>query len=141
MASKQTKGNETFWQRYKFYIIGLLGAIMLVCFFGVQSVVISYQTDAGESYSAKMDFTVFDLCINCMSMTENAGDIVEKELFILSNKEEAVQKAASALEEIAGTEEGKFLIRSSGVVGNSQENTTALIAHLEDLGYKAVPME
>ena len=141
MASKKTQTNETFWQRYKFYIIGLLGALLLVSFFGVQSVVISYQTEAGESYTAKMDFTVFDLCINCMSMTENAGDIVQKELFILSDKEEAVQKAAAALQDIAGTEEGKILIRASGVIGSSQEKTEALIAHLEGLGYEAVPME
>lgn len=141
MAKKQAANNETFWQRYKFYIIGLLGAILLVCFFGVQSVVISYRTDAGESYSAKMDFTVFDFCINCMAMTENAGDIVEKELFIFSNKEEAVQKAAAALQEIAGTKEGEILVRVSGVIGSSNENTAEMIAHLESLGYEAIPME
>ncbi len=141
MASKKKENQETFWQRYKFYIIGLLGAVLLVCFFGVQSIVISYQTEAGESYTAKMDFTVFDFCISCMSMTENAGDIVEKEIFILSDKEEAVRKAASALQEIAGTEEGKILIRASGVIGNSQKNTDEMITYLEGLGYKAVPME
>ena len=47
MASNKNEKKESFWQQYKFYIIGLLGAIMLVCFFGVQSVVITYQTKEG----------------------------------------------------------------------------------------------
>ena len=74
-------------------------------------------------------------------MTDNAGDIVEKELFVFSNKEESVEKAAKALREIAGDEDGKILIRSSGVVGNSQEKTEELIKYLEKIGFKAESME
>ena len=52
-----------------------------------------------------------------------------------------MEKAAKALREIAGDEDGKILIRSSGVVGNSQEKTEELIKYLEKIGFKAESME
>lgn len=141
MAAKKAEKKESFWQQYKFYIVGLLGAILLLSFFGVQSVVVSYQTEDGESYSAKMDFTVFDMCINCMGVTDNAQDIVEKELFTFSMKEDCVIKAANALYEIAEKEEGEFLVRVSGVVGNNEKNTENMIDLLESKGYQAKSMQ
>lgn len=141
MAAKNKEQKESFWQQYKFYIVGLLGAILLVSFFGVQSVVVSYQTESGESYSAKMDFTVFNMCINCMGMTNNAQDIVEKELFTFSMKEDCVIKAADALYEIAQKEEGAFLVRVSGVMGNNEKNTQNMIDLLESKGYQATFMQ
>lgn len=141
MAAKKTEQKESFWQQYKFYIVGLLGAILLVSFFGVQSVVVSYQTTSGESYSAKMDFTFFGMCINCMGVTDNAQDIVEKDLFTFSMKKDSVVKAANALYEIAEKEGGEFLVRVSGVLGNNDENTDALIELLEDHGYQANLMQ
>ncbi len=141
MAAKKTEQKESFWQQYKFYIVGLLGAILLVSFFGVQSVVVSYQTETGESYSAKMDFTAFGMCINCMGVTDNAQDIVEKELFTFSMKKDCVIKAANALYEIAEKEDGEFLVRVSGVMGNNDKNTENLIDLLESKGYQAEPMQ
>ena len=141
MAAKKTEQKESFWQQYKFYIVGLLGAILLVSFFGVQSIVVSYQTESGESYSAKMDFTFFGMCINCMGVTDNAQEIVEKELFTFSMKKDSVVKAANALYEIAQKEEGKFLVRVSGVIGNNENNTEDMIDLLESKGYQANPMQ
>ncbi len=141
MAAKKSEKKESFWQQYKFYIVGLLGAVLLVSFFGVQSVVLSYQTNDGESYSAKLEFTAFNLCINCMSLTDNAGDIVEKELFTFSQKEESIKKAANALYEIAEKEEGKFMLSVSGVMGNNDKNEESLILLLQEEGYQAEPME
>jgi hypothetical protein len=131
---------ETFWQRYKFYIIGLLGAVCLLCFFGVQSVSMSYRV--GEKYyTVKMEYTMFDMCLNCMAMSDNAGAIVEKEMFAFTGKKESVKRAAKALQEIAGTKEGEFVIRTGGVVGNSTDNTKELVAYLETLGYEASVMQ
>ena len=141
MAAKKNEKKESFWQQYKFYIVGLLGAMLLVSFFGVQSVVVSYQTKDGESYSAKMDFTVFNMCINCMGVTDNAQDIVEKDLFTFSMKEDCVLKAANALYEIAEKEEGEFLVRVNGVIGNNDKNTEQMIDLLESKGYEANPMQ
>ncbi len=141
MAAKKTEQKESFWQQYKFYIVGLLGAILLVSFFGVQSVVVSYQTKDGESYSAKMDFTAFNMCINCIGVTDNALDIVEKDLFTFSMKNDCVVKAANALYEIAEKEEGEFLVRVNGVIGNNEKNTQNMIDLLESKGYEANPMQ
>ena len=141
MAVNKVEQKESFWQKYKFYIVGLLGAILLVSFFGVQSVVISYQTNDGESYSAKMEYTAFNLCINCMSLTDNASSIVEKELFTFSPKEESICKAANALFEIAEKEEGQFLVSVSGVMGNNDKNEEHLIHLLQDQGFQAASME
>ena len=141
MAAKNRDQKESFWQQYKFYIVGLLGAILLVSFFGVQSVVVSYQTKDGESYSAKMDFTIFNICINCMGVTDNAQDIVQEDLFTFSEKNKCVVKAADALYRIAEEEEGSFLVRVSGVMGNNDKNTEKLIDLLESEGYQAKTME
>lgn len=140
MAAKKVEKKESFWQQYKFYIVGLLGAVLLISFFGVQGVAVSYQTDGGEVYTAKMDFSAFNFCINCMSVTDNAADIIQMDMFTFSPKDSAVTKAANALYELAGKKEGEFLVSVSGVMGNNDKNAEELVALLESKGYQAKPM-
>lgn len=136
MANKNIEQKESFWQRYKFLIIGLLGAVIFLSFFSVQSVNLSYKVGE-EAYTVKMDYTMFNFCINCTPLTDNASEIVEKEVFVFSGKEDTIKRAAKSLVEIAENKEGQFLVDHSGVVGNDEE----LLKILKNMGYTAAPMQ
>ncbi len=131
---------QGFWQRYKFYIIGLLGAIVLISSMSVQNVIVYYQTDAGDQYAVKLDYSAFDLCLRCTATTKNAGDIVEKALFFGAGKEASVERAAAGLAEIAATNEGTFQIRAGGLLGDNEEKTADLVEYLKTQGYSAKPI-
>ncbi len=142
MSAKQQEEQLTFWQKYKFYIYGLVGAILLIGSMSVQNVVISYKVEDGTQYAAKLDYSAYGMCLRCYASTKNASDIVEKEIFFGAGQEKSVERAAFALQEIAG-EDGVFQIRVGGLMGlgNNDKNTDAMVEYLKGLGYDAVAIE
>ncbi|MBQ7035153.1 MAG: hypothetical protein IJN34_05400 [Clostridia bacterium] len=141
MPAKMNEQKESFWQRYKLYIIGMIGAILLVSFFNVNTIIITYETPDGTNYAAKLDYSAFDMCLNCMGTNEISSEIVEKELFFGAGKKDTVSRAASALQEIAGTDDGTVSIMIQGIVGAGKKKTAEMVAYLEDLGYTAKALE
>jgi hypothetical protein len=135
--AKQQEEKQSFWQRYKFYIIGLVGAIVLLGSMSVQNVVVNYQTANGTQYAVKLDYSPFGMCLRCYAGTQNSNDIVEKAIFFGVSKEKSVERAAAGLQEIAGETEGTVQLRVGGLVGNNEKNTAALVEHLKSLGYNA----
>ncbi len=141
MSIKNKEQNESFWQRYKLYIIGLIGAIMLISFFNVNAVIITYETPDGTNYAAKLDYSAFDMCTNCIGTNDISSEIVEKEIFFGAGKKDTVSRAAAALQEIAGTDEGTISIMTQGIVGAGKKKTAELVTYLNDLGYNAKALE
>ncbi len=136
MSAKQQEEKLTFWQRYRFYFIGFIGAFLLIGSMSVQNIILSYKTADGTQYAAKLDYSAYGICLRCYGSTKNANDIVEKEIFFMNTKKKSVANAASALKEIAA-EEGTFQVRVGGVLGNNKKNTAETVAYLESLGYTA----
>ncbi len=130
---KQEKGG--FWNQYKILIFGILGALLLVCTLSTQNIVVSYHPAEGEPYLVKLDYSAFGFCLRCMPGSKNASDVVEKEIFFLQGKKESVENAASALRQVAGTEEGVFKIQASGLLSPSAETTQKMIRYLNEKGY------
>lgn len=139
--AKQQEEKESLWQRYKFYIIGLVGAIVLLGSMSVQNVVVNYQIEDGTQYAVKLDYSPFGMCLRCYAGTQNSNDIVEKSIFFGVGKEKSLERAAAGLQEIADTTDGTFQLRVGGLVGNNKNNTAKLVEHLKTLGYKAVAIE
>ncbi len=140
MSAKQQEEKLSFWQRYRFYFIGFIGAFLLIGSMSVQNVILSYEVTDGTKYAAKLDYSAYGICLRCYGSTKNANDIVEKEIFFLKTKKESVANAASALKDIA-EEDGKFQVRVGGLLGNNKKNTAEMVEYLESLGYKATPIE
>ncbi len=130
---KQEKGG--FWNQYKILILGILGALLLVCTLSTQNVIVSYQPTEGETYVVKLDYSSFGFCLRCMPGSKNSADVIEKEVFFLEDKKQSVENAASALQQVAGTEEGSFKIQASGLLSNSDKTTKELIQYLNEKGY------
>ncbi len=141
MSAKKQEEQLTFWQRYRFYFIGFIGAFLLIGSMSVQNIILSYKTADGSQYAAKLDYSAYGICLRCYGTTDATTDIVEKELFFMSNKKKSVKNAASALQEIAGEEDGVFQVRVGGLIGNNTKNTAEMVEYLEGLGYKAVVIE
>ena len=141
MSAKKQEEQLTFWQRYKFYFIGFIGAFLLIGSMSVQNIILSYKTADGTQYAAKLDYSAYGICLRCYGTTDETTDIVEKEIFFLNNKEKSVKNAASALQEIAGEEGGVFQVRVGGLLGNNEKNTAGMVDYLEGLGYNAIPIE
>ena len=141
MSIKKNVQNESFWQRYKLYIIGLIGAMMLVSFFNVNTIIITYKTPDGTNYAAKLDYSAFDMCLNCVGTNDISSEIVEKELFFGAGKKDTVARAAAALQEIAGTKDGTVSVMIRGVVGAGKKKTAEMVSYLEELGYTAQALE
>lgn len=137
MGAKNQEEKQGFWQRYKFYILGLVGAILLIGSMSVQNVLVNYKAPDGTQYAVKLDYSAYGMCLRCTAGTKNANDIVEKAIFFGAGKEKSVERTAVALQEIAATEEGTFQLRVGGLLGNNEKNTAAMVEYLESLGYKA----
>lgn len=137
MGAKQQEEKKSFWDRYKFYLIGFVGAVLLIGSMSVQNVVVNYQTTEGTQYAVKLDYSAFGMCLRCYSATKNTADIVEKAIFFGTGKEKSVKNAAEGLAEIAETADGTFQLRVGGLLGNNEKNTAKLVEYLETLGYNA----
>lgn len=135
--ANQMQEKEGLWQRYKYLVFGLVGAILLMATLSVQNVVLYYETESEEKYAVKMDYSAFGMCIRCYPATDNADQIVEKAIFFGVGKKKSVLSAAEGLAEIAGKEQGTFLLRASGLLGNNDETTEELIEYLQAQGLKA----
>ena len=136
---KQEKGG--FWNQYKILILGILGALLLMSTLSTQNVIVSYHPAEGETYLVKLDYSTFGFCLRCMPGSKNAADVVEKEIFFLQRKKESVENAASALQQVAGTEEGTFKLQASGLLSPSAETTKELIQYLNEKGYQTTAIK
>ncbi len=143
MSAKHQEENLSWWQRYKFYVFGIVGAILLIGSMSVQNVVVAYKTSDGTQYAAKLDYSAYGMCLRCNPTTKNAFDIVEKEIFFGVGKEKSVERAVKALEAVAGEEGGTYQIRVGGLlgIGQNDKNTDVMVEHLKGLGYDAVAIE
>ena len=141
MADRRSEEKKGFWQRYKFYILGCLGAFLLIASMSVQNVVVYYKTADGTYYAVKLDYSAFGLCLRCNPMTSNANDVVEKAVFFCTGRETSVMNAAAALQEIAGTEEGEMQLYVGGLLGNNAKTRDKLIETLNGAGYDAKALE
>ncbi|MBQ7090893.1 MAG: hypothetical protein IJN82_07215 [Clostridia bacterium] len=140
-AIKNEQQAEGFWSKYKLYIIGFVGAILLICTLSIQSVSLCFVTEKGEKYAVKLDYNVFGICQRCNATTDNAHDIVEKDTFFMGGMESTVEKAIKGLQEIAETENGTVAIFASGILIDDDEATADWLESLKDKGYTAVTME
>ncbi|MBQ4052183.1 MAG: hypothetical protein IJD09_00840 [Clostridia bacterium] len=140
---KETKraGSAGFWERNRMLLIGLVGVVLLISFFNVKNVILSYETPEGEKYAIRMDYTVFDMCMRCVAGSTNAGRIVEMDYFIGSGKEESVEKAIKGLWEIAGTEEGVIRLEAHTIALQNEKETAELVDYLVSKGYNATAIE
>lgn len=139
MGAREQEQKQSFWGRYKFYIIGLVGALLLIGSMSVQNIIMIYKTSDGEQFAVKLDYSAYGICLRCFGTTDNAGNIVEKAMFFGVDREESVKRAADGLSEIAG-EEGTIQIRVGGVlgmVGGNEKLEQKLIMQLEQHGYQA----
>ncbi len=132
----QEQQKNGFWSQYKILILGILGAILLVATLSTQNVIVSYQPTNGDVYVVKLDYSTFGFCLRCMPGSKNSNDVVEKEVFFLQGKKESVENAASALQQIAGTQDGTFKIQASGLLSPSAKTTEELIQYLNKRGYE-----
>ena len=132
---KEEKGG--FWQRYKFLIIGILGALLLLATLSTQNVILSYQLEDGTQYAVKLDYSTFGMCIRCYPGTKNANDVVEKAIFFGVGKKKSVLSAARALQEVAGVYDGSFRLQAGGILGNNGQTTNELVAYLTSQGFDA----
>ena len=131
---------ESTWQRYKYLVFGLLGAILLIASLSVQNVVLYYETETAEKYAVKMDYSALGMCIRCYPATDNANRIVEKAIFFGAGKKKTVLSAAEGLKELAN-EEGSFKLQAGGLLGNSDQTTDELIEFLNEKGYNVVRVQ
>lgn len=139
-VAKKDPSQETFWSKYKLYIFGFVGAVLLISSLGLQSITICLVNDKGEKFAAKMDYNLFGICTSCMGTTDNARDFVEKDNFFLGSKDDTVERAIKSLREIAGIEGGTIGIYAAGMVigGGSTEDW---VKELKEKGYNAVDLE
>lgn len=138
--ANQNRENESVWQRYKYLVFGLVGAILLMATLSVQNVVLYYETEAEEKYAVKMDYSAFGMCIRCYPATDNAGRIVEKAIFFGAGKKKSVLGAAEGLKELANAE-GSFKLQAGGLLGNSDQATDELVEFLNQKGYNVVRVQ
>ena len=143
MSAKQKEEKLTWWQRYKFYIFGFVGAVLLIGSMSVQNIVVAYKLEDGTQYAAKLDYSAYGMCLRCNPTTKNSFDIVEKAIFFGVGKEKSVERAAAALQEVAGEDGGTFQIRVGGLLGlgSNDKNTAAMVEYVKSLGYNAVAIE
>ena len=131
---KEQQEKAGFWSRYKYLIIGVVGALLLMSSLRVQSIVVYYETDEGEKYAVTMDYSAFGSCIRCYP-TENADKIVEKAIFFGAGKQESVLRAAEGLFEIAEKKEGSFQVQANGFLGDTEAVTDEMVKMLAEKGY------
>lgn len=139
MGAREQEQNLSFWGRCKFYIIGLVGALLLIGSMSVQNIIMLYTTSDGERYAVKMDYSAYGICLRCFGTTDNAGNIVEKAMFFGASRTESVERAAMGLNEIAG-EKGTIQIRVGGVLGmlgGNEKLEQRIVGQLEQMGYQA----
>lgn len=141
MGAAKREEKLNFWQRNKFYFIGLIGAFLLIGSMSVQNVILVYQTEDGTKYPAKLDYSAYGICLRCYGTTDVTRDIVEKEIFFMNGKKESVKNAATALKEIADEESGIIQVRVGGLMGNNTKNTNKMVEYLKSLGFNAVPIK
>jgi len=143
--AKNNKGvaeqKESFWSKYKLYIIGFVGAVLLICTLSIQSVSLCFVTENGEKYAVKLDYNVFGICQRCNATTDNAHDIVEKSNFFMGGMDSTVDDAIKGLQEIAKEEKGTVAVYASGLLIDSDAATEEWIKTLKKNGYTAVHME
>ena len=132
---------ESFWSKYKLYIIGFIGAVLLICTLSIQSVSLCLVTESGDRYAVKLDYNLFGICQRCAATTNNAQDIVEKSNFFLGGMDSTVEDAIKGLREIAETEKGTVAVFASGLIIDDDDATEEWVAELKKKGYEAVSME
>ncbi|MBQ6823525.1 MAG: hypothetical protein IJP27_02635 [Clostridia bacterium] len=137
MGAKEQNEKQGFWGRYKFYILGLVGSILLIASMSVQNIVLNYTTVDGNKYAVKLDYSAFGLCLRCFGTTDNANAIVEEAIFFCATKEKSVERAAEGLQKIAGTEEGTFQVITGGILGGNEKKAAETAEYLTELGYEA----
>ncbi len=138
---KNDAQNEGFWSKYKLYIIGFVGAILLISTLSIQSISLCLVTESGDRYAVKLDYNLFGICQRCSATTNNAHDIVEKSNFFLGGMDSTVEDAIKGLQEIAETKKGTVAVFASGLIVDDDEATEEWIATLKEKGYTAVSME
>ncbi|MBQ8599792.1 MAG: hypothetical protein IJ407_00210 [Clostridia bacterium] len=141
MKNNKSGGFVGFWEQNKMIIIGLIGVVLLISFFNVQNVLLHYETEDGEQYVVRLDYTVFGMCMRCASGSTNASNIVVMDSFTFKGRTDTVGRAANALVELSGTEEGTFQLQVNGAVLNNEQVESNLVAHLQALGYRAEIIE
>lgn len=137
MGKVQEQEKRGFWARYKFYIIGVIGAVLLIGSMSVQNVALNYVTPDGKQYAVKLDYSAYGLCLRCNVGTKNVNDIVEKEMFFCVPKNQSIKNAARGIQEIAQNTEGTFQIYVGGVLGNNSKTAQKIVDLLQSSGYKA----
>ena len=138
---KKDSQQESFWGKYKLYIIGFVGAILLICTLSIQSVSLCFVTESGERYAVKLDYNFFGICQRCSATTNNAQDIVEKANFFMGGMDGTVEEAVKGLQEIATTPKGTVAVLASGILIDDEEATGEWVVKLEEKGYNAISME
>lgn len=126
-----------FWRRYRFYILGLIGAVLLVSSLSTQNVILSYQVEDGTQYAVKLDYSGFGMCLRCYPASKNASDVVEKAIFFGTGRKASVLNAVRALEEVAGAPAVTVQLQANGLLVNSDKTTDALVEYLISEGYVA----
>ena len=137
MKEQEKRG---FWSRYKFLILGVLGAVLLIGSLSVQNVILSYEV-GDTQYAVKLDYSAFNMCLRCYPANQNSSSITEKAVFFAQGREKTVLSAAAALQEIAGRGDGVFYLHASGITGKDQNVTEALIASLNAAGFQCADVE
>ena len=138
--ANQNQEKESPWQRYKYLVFGLVGAILLMATLSVQNGVLYYETEAEEKYAVKMDYSAFGMCIRCYPATDNAERIVEKAIFFGAGKKKSVLSAAEGLKALAN-EKGSFKLQAGGLLGNSDQVTDELVEFLNQKGHNVVRVQ
>ncbi len=138
---KKDSNQESFWSKYKLYIVGCLGAILLISILGLQNITVCFVTESGEKYAAKMDYNFFGICTSCIATTDNAQDIVEKAIFFMRGKDATVEEAIKGLQEIAGSDQGTVGILAGGVMVDDDAETEKWVTALKEEGHRAVSLK
>ncbi len=141
MKEKKSAGLQGFLKENKMLLLCMVGLILLISFFNVQNVILSYEAEDGEQYVIRMDYTVFDFCMRCAPGSKNTGNIVTMESFTFNSKKASIVKAVEAMQELSGSENGTVRLQVNGLLPNNDQSTAELVEYLNSLGYHAAAVE
>ena len=121
-----------FFERKKYLLFGLLGALLITMTLKTQVVILTY----GEEYSMRMEYTLYGYCIRASAGLKATEPAVQNEVYIGNSVESSVMKAVRQMEHSNG-EKDTVGIMVTGYPRNTEKLEAQLIQIIEESGRTA----
>lgn len=125
-----------FFERKKYLLFGLLGALLITMTLKTQVVILTYS----DEYSMRMEYTLYGYCIRASVGLEATEPAVQNEVYIGNSIESSVMKAIRQMELLNG-EKDTVGVMVTGYPRNTEKLEAQLIKIIEESGRTAQALD